>query len=263
MKRLLTLFLALASVAAAQTVNHGAASGTGSASLVWTAPQAAGDTLILTVSPPGGVLSDAAGDVFPSAPDCTLGTFAITHAPAQADTANVITYTLGGQKVFLWATEQTGLFNLDVCGAGSASTTSNGPAVPVAAQSASVPQPGDLAYAFLVDAPGNSGIQAATGFSMLDGRAAPFYGPSAYTGVYLDAIGAGAGPSFLLDPGTGANTAQVLEAWYAAASAPQPVTLTFGPSVSPLTPVHRRGELRRRLATFPVATNLRHLGTGR
>jgi hypothetical protein len=230
MRRLLTLFLALAGTVSAQTVNHGFGYGTSNASAAWANPQATGDTLLVAVTPTGGTLTDAAGDAFVQ--DCTQGSFAIHHAPAQIFAANVVTYSLAGQSVALWASEQTGGFKLDVCGTGAASTTSNGAAVPVSAQATATPQQGDLAYAFLVDSPGKSDILAASGFSVINGTSAPYWGVGAYTGSYLDAVGTGTVAAFLLEPGTGANSATLMEAWYSPVSGPQPVTLNLSGSVA-------------------------------
>jgi hypothetical protein len=227
--RLLWVLL-LATPLAAQTVNHGSASGFGAASVVWTNPQAVGDTLIFTANPSGGTFTDTAGDTFISAPDCSLGTVSFYRAPTQPFTSNTITYTLpngSDEPVTIWGSEQTGAFNLDTCGTGSASTTSNGPAVGVSATPTQPPQPTDLAYAFLIDTPGASALSAAPQFTIMNGRVAPFFGAGAYTGVNIDAIGSGTGPAFLLDPGTGANSAQILEAWYSPVAAPRPVTLTI------------------------------------
>jgi hypothetical protein len=232
----LLCFLLLAAPLAAQTVNYGSASGANTVSLIWTQPQVAGDTLIFTVSPAGGTFTDAAGDTFPTVADCSLGNVSIYHATAQPDTANVITYSNPGGNVTIWGSEQTGTLKLDACGYGSGATTSNGPAIPISAQAAAPPQPGDLAYAFLIDTPGSSAISAAPNFTIVNGRAAPWWGAGAYTGANVDAIGMDTGAAFLLDPGTGANSAQVLEAWYAPATAPPPVTLTFGPSTAALAP---------------------------
>lgn len=206
-----------------------------SATVTWTHPQNQNDTNVLAVYGLGGLagakLGDAAGDAYLQ--DCVSadGTKAIYHAPTQSAQSNSIVLTLPAPNyIGILASEQKGQWALDTCGLGSASTTGLFAAVVIAAP-ASPPQSGDLAYGFLEDQPGESMIEVPAAFSVLNGRPAPWWGAAAYTGYFLDEVGTGT-PTFLLEPGTGPNSATILAAWYKPASAPvQPKNFTFSGSV--------------------------------
>ncbi len=218
--------------AAAQT-NHAYTNTYGTAiSVAFTNPQLPTDTLYVSV-PEGGVLSSAAGETWTK--DCTTGSFAIYHAPALAEPSNVITYTVPAAG-YLWimAQEQPGLVTFDSCGIEDVSTTGAQTTTWTDALASPV-SPTEMIYAVYVDT-GEVGIRAGAGFSILNGRAASYWGASTFTGPIVDEFGAGQNPSFVLPSGMGADTGTILAASYISQTAPQPVTLTFGPSTSALMP---------------------------
>lgn len=233
MKRFAILFLACAAPLLAQT-NHGyAAPAIGTAvSVAFANPQLPTDTIYVAV-PDGGVLSSAAGEAWIK--DCDTGAFSIYHAAALAEPSNVINYTApASQTLWLMAQEQPGLVTFDSCGLQAVSTTgaqtstwTDALANPLA--------PTESVYAAYVDA-GEVGIRAGAGFALVNGRAAPWFGAATFTGPITDVFGVGQNPSFILPGGMGADTGEILAASYISQAAPQPVTLTFGPSTSALMP---------------------------
>jgi hypothetical protein len=257
---LLALLLAVAPIAAAQTLtplphgaigtsidpalykfppqaaqtNHGFTSGVyGTAvSVAFTNPQLPTDTIYVTV-PEGGTLTSAAGEAWTK--DCTTGAFAIYHAAALAEPSNVIHYSVStSQPLWMMAQEQPGLVKFDSCGIEDVSTTgaqastwTDALASPLAAA--------ESVYAAYVDT-GEVGIRAGAGFSIVNGRAASYWGAGTFTGPITDEFGTGQNPSFVLPSGMGADSGTMLAASYISQTAPQPVTLTFGPSTSALMP---------------------------
>lgn len=227
MTRLLALLL-FALPLAAQTVNHGGFEGGNPVATVsWTNPQVAGDTIIAGVSPAGGVLTDTAGDTFTS--DCVNGKLAIFRASNVASSAaNTLTYTgpSGTANIVLYANEQTGNFKLDSCGNGLGTGT-----VPVtpATQTAT----GDFVYAFLNSAQGSSGTTVSVGMTFLTGQADTFWGPNIYSGWNIDAIGTPAtqGMTFTYAPGLGGGSGTAIMAAYETSAPSPPLTLNIATKI--------------------------------
>ena len=168
----------------AQTVNHGAFQGDNPRAVVaWTNPQAAGDTILATVYPLGGTLTDTAGDTFVQ--DCSNGSFAIMRATSiNSSTANILTYTppSSATVVVLMANEQVGHLQLDQCGSGiGVGTVFVTPTSPIAGS--------DIIYAALSSNQCCSGTSVSTGMTFLNGLADNWWGPSYYSGYETDAVG--------------------------------------------------------------------------
>jgi hypothetical protein len=229
----IVFFLLFPLAIAAQAVNHGAATSQGAPVMIaWTNPQAQGDTITAGVEPPGGTLTDTAGDTFSQ--DCVSGNQAIFRAsPINIFTGNVLTYTppVGAANVAMLANEQTGQWIPDSCGSGSGIG-----AVPLTPTSTTAS--GDLVYAMLGSSQCCSGTAVTTGMTFLNGLADTWFGPGYYSGWMIDAIGSPStqGVTFTYTNGLGGGSGTGIMEALKSISAPQPVTLTFGPSTSALTP---------------------------
>lgn len=219
--------LLFTSIAQAQTINHGLFQGSNPQAVVkWVNPQAQGDTIIAGVEPPGGTLSDTAGDTFTQI--CVSGNSAIwTASNVNASPANVLTYTppSGATNVTLSASEQTGTLIFNGCGSGSGS--SSVPLTPAAA----IPT-GASVYAFLASGQCCSGTTVSSGMSFVNGAADTWFGAGIYSGWAIDAFGVPTGPvSFTYANGLGGGSGSAVMAVFTTAPVLASVSITVSGNV--------------------------------
>jgi hypothetical protein len=229
---LAALFTMCTGLASAQTVNHAYASSQGtSVKISWANPQVSGDAIIVGVQPPGGTLTDLAGDTFTQ--DYASGNQAVFHAsPITAFTGNVLTYIppSGATNVVVSANEQTETSQITFDAGGNGSGSGAVVLVPNTPTAS-----GDLVYAMLSSGQCCSGTVVSGGMVFVNGEADTWWGANTYSGWSIDAIGIPTtqGVIFTYSPGLGGGSGSgIMAAYRIGPPPPPPVQNTVAVSIS-------------------------------